>query len=54
MIKDTELERKLNKTTDKLERLIDYIGPTPLRHALNEKIVDIRLQLRNYRQEDEE
>ena len=50
MLHDKVLEHHLNTKIDNLERLIDRIGPTPLRHEMNEHAVGMRLALRNFDQ----
>lgn len=51
MIHDKLLEKKLLEYLKKLERLNDEVGPTPLRHKLSEKIVEMRMAIRNFDQE---
>jgi hypothetical protein len=44
-LRDRQLESKLFKQLDQLERTVDYIGPTPLRHRLSELIVEMRREI---------
>ena len=37
----------LQRMVDALERGADYIGDTPVRHAISERLVEIRLLLRD-------
>ena len=53
-IHDRDLEQSLLSELGVLERLIDYVGPTPLRHRMNELIVDARVTLLNFDQDDYE
>lgn len=50
MLHDKQLEKLLNKQIDNLERKIDWIGPTPLRHKMSEQAVGMRLTLRDFDQ----
>ena len=51
-LKDKKLERIITETLYVLERQIDAIGPTPLRHKLSELVVEARMQLRSFDQAD--
>lgn len=49
-LNDKDLDKKLHKMIDKLERLVDEIGPTPLRHLLSEHVVAMRMAIRRFDQ----
>ena len=51
-MKDKELERKLLNMMLKLERKIDCIAPTELRHLLSAQLVSMRIDLKEYKQHD--
>lgn len=50
-LKDKNLEDRLLHVIKILEREIDCIGPTPLRHEMNEKVVTLRKTLLEFDQE---
>ena len=47
---DTRLEREIFSKLAVLERTIDAIGPTPLRHKLSELIVEMRYEIWSFDQ----
>ena len=47
-LRNKELEEKLMYRLWLLERDIDYIAPTPLRHAMSEQLVNMRKTLTEY------
>lgn len=47
-IKNVQLEKELLSMILALEKKIDYIAETPLRHELSAKLVDMRMALINY------
>lgn len=51
MMSDKLLEEKLLKMLEKLERKVDWIGPTPLRRQLNEHVIKMRIAIRDFDQE---
>lgn len=50
MIKDTVLEKRILKLLKTLEQAVDAIGPTPLRRSLNEHVVKMRKELKEFDQ----
>jgi hypothetical protein len=46
-IDDKALATKIQKMVDALERLNDAVGDTPIRHAVSERVVEIRLLIRD-------
>lgn len=50
-IKDVELEKEVLRMMLELEKKIDYIAPTSLRHRLSDKLVDMRMTLLKFDQE---
>lgn len=46
-VEDAALAKVLNRGIDALERQIDNVGDTPLRHALSQRIVEIRMLARD-------
>lgn len=54
MIHDKNLEHSLNQMIDALERKIDNIGPTRLRHNMSEQVVNLRITLKTFNQDDYE
>jgi hypothetical protein len=53
-INDKELEHRLFKSLKRLEKKVDNIGPTPVRHKLSELIVEMRKVLSEFDQEEYE
>ena len=51
-LKDRELEAKLFDKLNELEQVIDYVGPTILRHALSEMLIGMRAQIWAFEQKD--
>ncbi len=49
-ITDRKLETKLRKQMSKLERSIDAIAPTPLRHEMSEYLTNMRITLTKFDQ----
>jgi hypothetical protein len=47
MIEDRKLAEKIMKAAQALERLNDSVGNTPIRHAINERCVEIFLLARD-------
>jgi hypothetical protein len=52
-LKDRHLERMLFNVLATLEGFVDRIGPTPLRHALSEKVVEMRAAIWEFDQSKE-
>lgn len=50
---DRELERTILYSLQILEENVDRIGPTSLRHALNEQIIQMRATIWNFDQSKE-
>jgi hypothetical protein len=46
-IEDKALVKKILALVDKLERLNDSVGCTPIRHAISHRVVEIRLLARD-------
>ena len=46
-IEDKELVQELLDLVDRLERLNDSVGCTPIRHAISHRVVEIRLLARD-------
>ncbi len=46
-IEDKELVQELLDLVDRLERLNDSVGYTPIRHAISHRVVEIRLLARD-------
>lgn len=51
---DKKLELNLLRLIQNLEHKIDCVGPTPLRHKLSELAVEMRLQIRQFDQDEYE
>jgi hypothetical protein len=51
-MKDRALRRELLNMLIELEKKIDYIAETPLRHELSEKLVAMRITLANHTEAD--
>lgn len=50
MIKDTVLEKRILKQLKTLEQAVDAIGPAPLRKSLNEHVIKMRKELKEFDQ----
>jgi hypothetical protein len=50
-LRDKRLENKILISLKNLEKLVDYIGPTIIRHLLNEHILIMRLALKDFNQD---
>lgn len=50
-LSDKQMETKIFEALSKLERTIDAVGPTPVRHRLSELIVEMRETIWGFDQE---
>lgn len=50
-LRDIKLEKSLFRSLNRLQILIDSIGPTALRHDLDEQLVDMRATIWNFEQD---
>lgn len=46
-VEDRDLAKRIMKQIDKIEQLNDAVGNTPIRHAISEYLVRIRLLARD-------